>query len=251
MSRRLIDFTLHRAGWGNRHSLDLDVRQIEAARDLETLPNLLRVKANRPLADILSWPERSGCALQCQYSLSPVGGNNPDTLMIAEAVEWSCSGETFEIELVKGWPGEPHYWGNRSVYEEEVEAAIHGMAPNGKLQLLSVPAGRDTHETPRARILKSRDDTAVLFIAHSLEEAEILSGVVERLCDTGVLVQHTGDVYPLDGSLMVGAKYQRTDKKASRVTRWLGGHGTRCQQAIEQRVGAPWPIPERWSGVSP
>ena len=70
MSKELIDFTLNRAGWGNSHSLDLDVRQIEAARNPETLPNLLRVKANGPLADILSWPERSGCALQCQYALS-------------------------------------------------------------------------------------------------------------------------------------------------------------------------------------
>ena len=176
MSKRLIDFTLNRAGWGNSHSLDLDVRQIEAARDPETLPNLLRVTANGPLADILSWPERSGCALQCQYELSPVGSNNPETLMTAEAVKRSCSGETFEIELVKGWPGEPHYWGNRSVHEEEVEAAIHGMAPNGELQLLSVPAERDTHDTRRARILESRDDEAVLFIARLLEEAGIPFG---------------------------------------------------------------------------
>ena len=149
MSKELIDFTLNRAGWGNSHSLDLDVRQI-VVRDPETLPNLLQVTATEPLADILSWPERSGCALQCQYALSPVGGNHPETLMTAEAVKRSCSGETFEIELVKGWSGEPYYWGNRSVHEEEVEAAIHGMAPNGELQLLSFPTERGTYNQPQA-----------------------------------------------------------------------------------------------------
>ena len=252
MSKELIDFTLNRAGWGDSRSLDLDIRQIEAARDPETLPNLLRVTANEPLAAILSWPERSGCALQCQYALSPVGSDNrQETLMVAEAVKYCCRGETFEIELVDGWRGKPHYWGNRSVHEEEVEASIHGMAPNGELQLLSVRAERDTYDTPRARILQSKDDTAVLFIAIQPEEAKILSGVVERLRDTGVLVQQTGWVYPLDGSSMAGAKYQRTDKKAPLVTRWLGGHGTRAQQALEPRIGAHWHVPERWSGVSP
>ena len=250
MSEKLIDFTLNRAGWGDSQSLDLDVRQIEPVRDPETLPNLLRVTANGSLADILSWPERSGCALQCQYALSPVGGNNRETLMIAEAVKYSCRGETFEIELVDGWRGEPHYWGNRRVHEEEVEAAIHGMAPNGELQLLSVRAERDTYDKPRARILKSKDDTALLFIAIQLEEAEILSGVVERLCESRVLV-HTREVHPPDSSSMVGANYQRTDKKAPLVTRWLGGHGTRAQQVLEQRIGAHRHIPARWSGVSP
>ena len=177
MSKELIDVTLNRAGWGDSHSLDLDGRKIEAARDPETLPNLLRVTANEPLATILSWPARSGCALQCQYGLSPVGSDNRrETLMVAEAVKYSCRGETFEIELVDGWRGKPHYWGNRSVHEEEVEAAIHGMAPNGELQLLSVRAERDTYDTPRARILQSKDDTAVLFIAIQPEEAKILSG---------------------------------------------------------------------------
>ena len=250
MSRELIDFTLNRAGWGNSHSLDLDVGQIKPARDPETLPNLLQVTATEPLADILSWPERSGCALQCQYALSPVGGNHPETLMTAEAVKRSCSGETFEIELVKGWSGEPYYWGNRSVHEEEVEAAIHGMAPNGELQLLSFPPGRDTSDKPRARILKSKDDTAVLFIAIQPEEAKILSGVVERLCETRVLV-HTREVRPPDSSSMVGAHYQRTDKKAPLVTRWLDGHGSRAQQALEQRIGAHRHVPARWSRVSP
>ena len=251
MSKELIDFTLNRAGWGDSHSLDLDVRQIEAARDPETLPNLLRVTANEPLADILSWSERSGCALQCQYALSPVGSDNRrETLMIAEAVKYSCRGETFEIELVDGWRGKPHYWGNRAVHEEEVEAAIHGMAPNGELQLLSVRAERDTYDTPRVRILRSKDDTAVLFIAIQPEEAKILSGVVERLCDTRVLV-HTRQVHPPDSSSMVGANYQRTDKKAPLVTRWLGGPGTRAQQALEPRIGAHRHVPERWSGVSP
>ena len=247
MSKKLIDFTLNRAGWGDVQSLDLDVRQIETVRDPETLPNLLRVTANGPLADILSWPERSGCALQCQFALSLVGG---EKLMTAEAVKCSGRGETFEIELVEGWRGEPHYWGNRRVHEEEVEAAIHGMTPNGELQLLSFPTGRDTYDRPRARILKSKDDTAVLFIASTLEEARILSGVVERLCDTGVLV-HTGEIHPPDSSSIVGAKYQRTDKKAPLVTRWLGGHGTRAQQAIEQRIGTHGHVAERWSGVSP
>ena len=247
MSKKLIDFTLNRAGWGDGHSLDLDVGQIETVRDPETLPNLLRVAANGPLADILSWPERSGCALQCQFALSLVGG---EKLMTAEAIKCSGRGETFEIELVEGWLGEPHYWGNRRVHEEEVEAAIHGMAPNGELQLLSFPTERDSYDRPRARILKSKDDTAVLFIASTLEEARILSGVVERLCDTGGLV-HTGEIHPPDSSSIVGAKYQRTDKKAPRVTRWLGGHGTRVQQAIEQRIGTHGHVAERWSGVSP
>ena len=216
----------------------------------KTLPNLLGVTATRPLADMLSWPERSGCALQCQFALSPVGGDNPQTLMTAEAVKYSCSGETFEIELVDGWRGKPHYWGNRRVHEEEVEAAIHGMVPNGELQLLGFPTERDTYDRLRARILESKDDTAVLFIANTLEEASILSGVVERLCDTGVLV-HTGEVHPPANSSLVGTKYQRTDKKAPLATRWLGGHGTRDQQAIEQRIGAHWHVPVRWSGVSP
>ena len=241
MSKKLIDFTLYRAGWGDSQSLDLDVGQIKPKRDPETLPNLLQVTANGPLADILSWPERSGCALQCQYAHSPVGSDNRrETLMIAEAVKCSCRGRTFEIELVDGWRGEPHYWGNRRVHEEEVEAAIHGMAPNGELQLLSFPPGRDTSDKPRARILKSKDDTAVLFIAIQPEEAEILSGVVERLRESRVLV-HMGKVN----------LYQRTDKKAPLVTRWLGGHGTRAQQALEQRIGAHRHVPERWSGVSP
>ena len=248
MSKRLIDFTLHRAGWGKGHSLELEIRQIAAAQDLEVLPNLLQVAADEPLADILSWPERAGCALQCLYSLRPVGGHGPTMIRTAEAVKRCTCGKTFEIELVEGWPGEPHYWGNRSVHEEEVEAAIHGMAPNAELQLLSVPAERATDDTPRARILKSGDDTGVLFIASSLEEARILAGVVERLCDNDVLTQYTGEVYPLDGSSMAGDEYRRTDKKAPPVTRWLGGHGSRSQQAVEQRAGAPWPVPVRLAG---
>ena len=251
MSKELIDVTLNRAGWGDSHSLDLDVRQIKPERDPETLPNLLRVTATEPLADILSWPERSGCALQCQYALRPVGSDKPlETLMIAEAVKYSCRGETFEIELVDGWRGEPHYWGNRRVHEEEVEAAIHGMAPKGDLQLLSVRAGCDTSDTPRAQILQSKDDTAVLFIAIQPEEAEILSGVVERLRESRVLV-HTGEVHPPDSSSMVGANYQRTDKTAPPITRWLGGPGTRAQQALEPRFGAHPHVPVRWSRVSP
>ena len=211
------------------------------------LPNLLHVRGNELLADVLSWPERSGCALQCVYKVSPIVSNGPTTIMTAEAVKRSCRGESVEIEIVKGWPGKPYYWGNRTVHEEEVEAAIHGMASHCELRLLSVPADRDIHEMPRAQILKSEDDTVVLFIANSLEEARILSGVVERLCDTSMLVQRTGEVDPPEGSLMASATYQRTGKKAPLVTRWLGGHGTRSQQAIELQIGSSWPVPARWS----
>ena len=49
MSKKLIDFTLNRAGWGDGQSLDLDVGQIETMRDPETLPNLLQVTANGTL----------------------------------------------------------------------------------------------------------------------------------------------------------------------------------------------------------
>ena len=80
MSRRLIAFRLSRAGWGNSQSLDLNVRQIETACDPETLPNLLRVKANAPLAAVLSWPGLSGCALQCLYEIGPVDRGGPGTL---------------------------------------------------------------------------------------------------------------------------------------------------------------------------
>ena len=250
MSRRLLDFTLYRAGWGKGQSLTLDVEQIEVARDPEILPNLLRVRAGGPLPGLVSWPARSGCALQCLYSLSPVG-RGPTTLRTAEAVTRISSAENVEIELVKGWPGEPHYWGNRSAHEEEVEAAIHGMAPDDELELLSVPGERDAHGAARARILKSEDDAAVLFIAHSLDEARVLSGVVDRLCDTGVLARRASEVPSPEGSPAVGANCRRTDKSAPLVTRWLGGHGTRSQQAIERRGGAPWPVPDRWPEVSP
>ena len=152
MSRRLTAFTLSRAGWGDSQSLDLNVRQIETACDPETLPKLLRVKANGPLAAMLSWPGLSGCALQCQYEIGPVDRGGPVRLMSAEAVQRRRSGETLEIELVNGWRGEPSYWGNRPVHEEEVEAAIHGLAPNDDLRLRRIPAGRDTHDAPRARI---------------------------------------------------------------------------------------------------
>ena len=230
-------------------SLDLDVDRIELELDPDTLPNLLRVEAGGPLSDLVSWPSRSGCALQCLYSLSPEGGG-PTTLRSAEAVERSRNPEEVEIELVRGWPGEPHYWGNRSVHEEEVEAAIHGLTPDDELLLLSVPGERDARGGSGARILKSEDDTAVLFIARSLEEAKVLSGVVDRLCDTGVLVRGASDASSSAGSQMVGASFERTDKRAPLVTRWLGGYGTRCQQAIEGRDGAPWPVPDRWRGAS-
>ena len=54
MSKKLIDFTLNRAGWGNGQSLDLDVGQIETVCDPETLPNLLRVTANGPCGSRLA-----------------------------------------------------------------------------------------------------------------------------------------------------------------------------------------------------
>ena len=247
--RRLLDFTVCRAGWGKGQSLDLDVDQIEVAQNPENLPNLLRVGAGEPLSDFVSWPSRSGCALQCLYSLSPVGGG-PTTLRTAEAVMRSSNTDEVEIELVSGWPGEPHYWGNRSIHDEEVEAAIHGLMPDGEFVLLSVPAERDTQGRPRARILKSEDDAAVLFIAHSLDEASILADVTDRLCDTGVLVRCTSDASSLDGTQLVGTSFRRADRSAPLVTRWLGGHGTRSQQEMERRDRSPWPVPERWRGVS-
>ena len=250
MSTTLTDFTLCRAGWGSGHALDLDVSAMQPAHDPETLPNLVRVETTPRLVDILSWPERSGCALQCQYALEPVRGNGPGTLRTAEAVRWKSSGKTIEIELVDGWPGEPYYWGNRPVQEEEIEAAIHGMMPNDDLQLLGVPAERDASDTSRARILKSTADPAVLFIAGSPEEPQLLSGVVQRLCDTGMLVQRTGEVHAPDGSSMACTRYQRSAREAPRVTRWLGGHGTRSQQAAERRTGVAWPTPQRWPGAA-
>ena len=162
----------------------------------------------------------------------------------------SSNTKEVELELVSAWPGEPHYWGNRSVHDEEVEAAIHGLVPSGKIVLLSVPGEYDPNGKPRARILKSGEDAAVLFIAHSLEEARILSGVADRLCDTGVLVQCTSDASSLTGTRMVGTSFQRTDKSAPVVTRWLGGYGTRSQLAMERQDGSPWPVPDRWHGVS-
>jgi hypothetical protein len=246
MSTALIDFTLSRAGWGSGHALDLDVATIEPVRDPETLPNLLRVEATPRLTDILSWPDRSGCALQCQYALRSVDGNDPDRLMTAEAARRGSPGTTCEIELVEGWPGEPHYWGDRLVQEEEIEAAVHGMAPDGDLQLLHVPEEQDTRNTPRARILKSATDRAVLFIAHSPEESQVLSGVVERLCDTGMVMPLPGKGDTREGSRMACMRYQRTRREAPRVTRWLGGHGTRSQQAAERRARVPWPTPQRW-----
>lgn len=250
MNRKLLDFTICRAGWGRGQSLDLDVGQIEVACDPEVLPNLLRVKASELPLDFLSWPSRSGCALQCLYALSPVG-RGPTTLRNAEAVKRSSDTEEVELELVSGWPGEPHFWGDRSVHDEEVEAAIHGLVPSSKIVLLSVPGEHDPNGKPRPRILKSENDAAVLFIARSLEEARILSGVADRLCDTGMLVQCTSDASSLKGTRMIGSSFRRTDKIAPIVTRWLGGHGTRSQQAMERQDGSPWPIPGRWRGVSP
>ena len=250
MSGRLRDLTLYRAGWGDGQSLALDVQQIETARDPDVLPNLLRVETSGPLSDLLSWPVRSGCALQCLYSLSPVG-RGPVTLRSAEAVEGGNSDGRVEIEIVKGWPGEPRYWGDRSVHEEEVEAAIHGLAPDDELASLSVPGERDENGGPGARIVRSEDDEAVLFIARSREESSILWGVVDRLCDTGVLLRCTSEPSSPGDSRMAASSFRRTDKAAPRVTRWLGGYGTRSQRAIEGRSGTPWPVVDRWREVSP
>ncbi|MXY23787.1 MAG: hypothetical protein F4Y45_04595 [Acidobacteria bacterium] len=246
MTSRLTSFLLNRAGWGDRHSLELDVQQISVARDPGKLPNLLWLPPTERLDDILSWPDRSGFALQCIYELAPVGADHPSTLMSAEAVRWSGRGDVLEIELVEGWRGWPRFWGNRDIHEEEVEAAIHGMAPDSTLQLLSVPPGRDATGAPRARILESDDDPAVLFVGRLPADATILAGVVARLCETGALAQSTNEIPPLDGRL-TRTRFRRTDKAASRITRWLGGYGPRDQQWVEQRTGVPWPSPQRWS----
>ena len=220
------------------------------ARDPEDLPNLLRVRASGPLSAHLSWPSRSGCALQCVYSLSPAGGGSR-TLLSAEAVALSRTAEEIEIEIVKGWPGEPRYWGNRPVHDEEVEAAIHGLGTDDELVLLSDPVERDALGRFRARILQSEDDRAVLFIADSPERAWVLSGVVDRLCETGMLVRLTNDTSAPGHSQLARTSFRRTAKEAPLVTRWLGGYGTRAQQAVERGTGAPWPVPDRWPAGSP
>ena len=164
--------------------------------------------------------------------------------MAAEAVRRASSGGTCEIELVDGWRGEPHYWGNRPLQEEEIEAAVHGMLPDTDLQLLSVPTP-DDDDASRARILKSDGDRAVLFIAHSPQEAIILSGAAERLQEAGMLIQVAGECHPAKGSALARTRYARTDGQAPTVTRWLGGHGTRAQQAVERR-SSRWPAVQRW-----
>ena len=251
MTQTLIDCRLNRGGWGSS-SVDLDVSRIEPAGDLDVLPNLLRVTIPpEELADILSWTDRSGCALQCQFAFEPADRPGYGTLKTAEAVRRSVTATATEIELVDGWRGEPFYWGNRDVQEEEVEAAIHGLATDHDLELLSDPGQRNADGVPRAVILRSEQDKAVLFIAHSLAESIVLSGVVQRLQETGVLVQTDAEQPPAAGSWLTRTPHRRTDKEGPRVTRWLGGHGTRAQQAFEQSAGVPWPAVQRWQGAQP
>ena len=251
MNQTLTDCRLSRAGWGES-SVDLDVSRIEVVSDLNVLPNLLRVRTPPDeLADILSWSNRSGCALQCQFAFEPAGRPGYGTLKTAEAVRRTVTATATEIELVDGWRGEPFYWGNRDVQEEEVEAAVHGLALDGDLDLLGDPNERDADGVPRTVILESEQDQAVLFTAHSLPESTILSGVVRRLQETGILVQTGAEQPPAAGAWLARTPYRRTDKEAPRVTRWLGGHGTRAQQAFEQRAGVPWPVVQRWQGTPP
>ncbi len=140
MDRKLTDLALYRAGWGdNSITLD-DDPTTEPANALDALPRLIRVAWTPELADFLSWPHRSGCALQCLYQIEPVDRRGSTRLMAAEAVRRTTSAGACEIELVDGWPGEPHYWGNRQLHQEEIEAAVHGMRANAELQVLSVPA---------------------------------------------------------------------------------------------------------------
>lgn len=251
MHQTLTDCRLSRAGWGD-NSVDLDVARIEPAGDLDVLPNLLRITMPPGgLAGLLSWTDRSGCALQCQLAFEPAGRPGYVTLKAAEAVRRTATATVSEIELVDGWQGEPFYWGNRDVQEEEVEAAIHGLATDDDLQLLSDPTQRDVDGVPRGVILRSEADQAVLFTAHSPAESTVLSGVVRRLHETGTLVQTDAEQPPPAGSWLARTPYRRSDKAAPRVTRWLGGHGTRAQQAFERRTGVPWPVVQRWQGARP
>ena len=64
MDRKLTDLALYRAGWGdNSIALDDDLTT-EPADVIDSLPRLTRVRCTRGLADFLSWPDRSGRALQ-------------------------------------------------------------------------------------------------------------------------------------------------------------------------------------------
>ncbi len=249
VNQKLLDCRLSRAGWGDS-SVDLDVSSIEPAGDLDVLPNLLRITSpSEELAAMLSWTDRSGCALQCQFTVGPAARPGCGTLKTAEAVRGYVTATAAEIELVDGWRGEPFFWGNRDVQEEEVEAAIYGLAADCDLEILSDPTQRDTDGVPRAVILRSEQDQAVLFIAHSPAESWILSGVVRRLQETGLLVQADAEQPPAAGSWLARTPHRRTDKEAPRVTRWLGGHGTRAQLASEQRTRSEWPVVQRWQGA--
>lgn len=244
MDRKLTDLALYRAGWGdNAIGLDDDLAT-EPADALDALPRLIRVGRTPALAAFLSWPDRSGCALQCLYRIEPVGRRGPTRLMAAEAVRRATGADVCEIELVDGWPGDPHYWGNRPLHEEEIEAAIHGMPPDTDLQLIGVPAPHDD-DARSARILKSDGDRAVLFIAHSPQEAAVLSSAVERLQKTGMLIPVAGEEQPMQDRAVTRTRYARTDGQAPTITRWLGGHGTRAQQAVERR-SSRWPAAQRW-----
>ena len=129
---------------------------------------------SEPLADMLLWPERSGCALQCQYAVTSSGRNASHTLVAAEAVKRNGNGEMFEIELVEGWLQVPRYWGNRCLHDEEVEAAVYGMASNGELQMLSIPADHDSYDAPRPTESQVRCAAVVVQCA-TTEEARILA----------------------------------------------------------------------------
>ena len=68
MDRKLTGVALYRAGWGdNSIALDDDLTT-EPADALDALPRLIRVAWTPVLADFLSWPDRSGCALQLPVS---------------------------------------------------------------------------------------------------------------------------------------------------------------------------------------
>ncbi len=102
MDRKLTDLALYRAGWGdNSIGLDDDLTT-EPADALDALPRLIRVRCTPELADFLSWPDRSGCALQCLYQIEPVGCLGPTRLMAADAVRRATSADVCEIELVDG-----------------------------------------------------------------------------------------------------------------------------------------------------
>ncbi len=161
MDRKLTDLALYRAGWGdNSIALDDDLTT-EPADVIDSLPRLIRVRCTRGLADFLSWPDRSGRALQCLFQIEPVGRPGSSRLMAAEAVRRASRADACEIELVDGWRGEPYFWGNRSLHEEEIEAAVHGMPPGADLQLI------ERHLPQRPLSVGNRDQVSQRPVAAS------------------------------------------------------------------------------------